>query len=587
MYRVAFVPALLAAVFVMFSLQDRPRPLPQGLAADVLFDGRLATARAAAIVTDNPTRTAGSRGDRATGALVASGLADRGFRVERDAFSHAGRQLVNVIGRRAGRTRRQIVVVSERDAEVTPDATGSAADTAALLELARVFEGRATRKTLVLASIDGSTLGEVGATRLAEALGDPSQVDAVIVVSDLASPTRRGPYVQGWSNDSRRAGIALQRTVEDSIRQELNRGADSNGALGQLARLAFPVGVGAQGPLLEHGFDAVRVSGSGELPPEGNGPLDAVDEDRIGTLGRATLRTVTAVDQHARLERGPETYLLAVSQVVPGWALALLSGTLLLPPLAVSVDAFARARRRRVAVLPWARWLGAWAAAFLCGVVMAELLALFGATPTPPPAPLPPADIPFDGAALAVLAGVAAAALAGWALARRLAVRPEPALRDPTDPGAAVALALALVGGGVLLWFLNPYTALLAAPAVHLWTLTALTRPLPPRRARALLVALGALPALLAWVYYLVALSIDPLESVWYLLLLVTGHSIGFPTTLIGCIWLALLGAVVELTYRTPRERTEAATPTGPRLYGPGSYAGPGSLGGTESALRR
>ena len=61
MYRVAFVPALLAAVFVMFSLQDRPRPLPQGLAADVLFDGRLATARADAIATENPTRTAGSR----------------------------------------------------------------------------------------------------------------------------------------------------------------------------------------------------------------------------------------------------------------------------------------------------------------------------------------------------------------------------------------------------------------------------------------------------------------------------------------------------------------------------------------------
>ena len=45
-YRAAFVPALLAAVLAMFSLQDRPRPLPQGLAADVLFDGRQAAARA-------------------------------------------------------------------------------------------------------------------------------------------------------------------------------------------------------------------------------------------------------------------------------------------------------------------------------------------------------------------------------------------------------------------------------------------------------------------------------------------------------------------------------------------------------------
>jgi hypothetical protein len=100
-------------------------------------------------------------------------------------------------------------------------------------------------------------------------------------------------------------------------------------------------------------------------------------------------------------------------------------------------------------------------------------------------------------------------------------------------------------------------------------------------------VALGALPALFAWVYYLFALSIDPLESGWYLLLLVTGHAVGLPTALVGCVWLALLAAVVELTRRTPRERPAPAAPSGPPVYGPGRHAGPGSLGGTESALRR
>jgi hypothetical protein len=577
----------LAAVLAMFSLQDRPRALPQGLAADVLFDGRAAAARAEAIAEANPDRAAGSRGNRATGALVAARLAERGFRVKSHPFSHAGRDLVNVVGRRAGLTRRQIVVVAERDASVVPDAAGSAADTAALLELARVFEGRATRKTLVLASTDGSALGEVGAIRLAEELGSPALVDAVLVVSDLGSPTRRGPFLQAWSNDSRRAGIALQRTVADSIRQELDRSAEGSGALGQLARLSFPVGVGAQGVLIERGFDAVRISGSGELPPGETGPPEPVDEDRLGALGRATLRTVSAVDQRARVEHGPETYLLAVSQVIPGWALALLSATLFLPTLAVSVDALARARRRRVAVLPWMRWIGAWAAAFLCAVAMAELLALVGATPVPPPAPMPPGDMPLDGAALAVLGAALAAALAGGLLARRLALRPAPALSDPTDPGAGVALALGLVAAAILLWALNPYAALLAVPAAHLWTLTALTRPPPPRRARAVLVALGALPGALVWVLYMFALSLDPLESLWYLLLLVTGHTLGLATVLVGCLWLGALGAVIELTRRTPRERADAVRPDGPPVYGPGRYAGPGSLGGTESALRR
>jgi hypothetical protein len=450
-----------------------------------------------------------------------------------------------------------------------------------------VFEGRATRKTLVLASIDGSTLGEVGAIRLAEELGPPSQVDAVLVMSDLGSRTRRGPFLQPWSNDSGRAAIALQRTAADSIRQELGRSADASGSLGQLARLSFPIGVGAQGPLLERGFDALRISGSGELPPSGNGPVESVDEDTLGTLGRATLRTVTAVDQRARIERGPETYLLAVSQVVPGWALALLAAALLLPAAAVSVDALARARRRRVAVLPWMRWIGAWAAAFLCALAAAELLALVGATPAPPPAPMPPSDMPLDGSALAVLGGVAAAAIGGWLMARRLALRGEPSLADPTDPGAGVALALALVLAGALLWLVNPCSALIAVPAAHLWTLTALTRPPPARRARGLLVLMGALPVLLVWLYHLFALSLDPLESVWYLFLLVTGHSLGLATVLIGCLWLGALGAVLELTYRTPRERVAPPAPRGPPVYGPGRYAGPGSLGGTESALRR
>ena len=97
---------------------------------------------------------------------MASELDRLGFPSERQRFTHAGRDLVNVIGRRAGRSRRQIVIVAARDAAVIPEATGSAADTAALLELARVFEGRPTRKTLVLASVDGSTLGEVGTTKL-------------------------------------------------------------------------------------------------------------------------------------------------------------------------------------------------------------------------------------------------------------------------------------------------------------------------------------------------------------------------------------------------------------------------------------
>ena len=68
-YRAAFIPALLALVIAAFSLESRPRPLPQGLAADIpLEDDTETTLRA--IVESHPDRRPGKTGNRATAALV-------------------------------------------------------------------------------------------------------------------------------------------------------------------------------------------------------------------------------------------------------------------------------------------------------------------------------------------------------------------------------------------------------------------------------------------------------------------------------------------------------------------------------------
>ena len=174
-------------------------------------------------------------------------------------------------------------------------------------------------------------------------------------------------------------------------------------------------------------------------------------------------------------------------------------------------------------------------------------------------------------------------------LRARLAVRPDPELLDRTDPGAGVALAPRRRPRPALpLWLLNPYAALLAVPAAHCgcWP-----RSPGPRaaaaRPRAAAGARRCCPRCSSGVYYLFALSLDPLGRVWYLLLLVTGHSVGLATALIGCLWLGLLGAVIELPRRAPREQRPPPEPAGPRVYGPGSYAGPGSLGGPASRWRR
>ena len=568
-YRAAFIPALLALVIAAFSLESRPRPLPQGLAADIpLEDATETTLRG--IVADQPDRRPGKPGNRAAGALVRDELRARGFRVATDHFREDGAELVNVIGQRDGRSQRRVVVVAGRDAATVPDAPGSAADTAALIELARVFEGRPSTKTLVLASIDGTTLGQVGAERLARDLGDPELVDAVLVISGFGGRASGKSLLVPWSNDSKRPGIALERTVTASLREELDERAGGTGVAGQLARLSFPVGVGPQGVLLERGFETVRISGSGELTDDG-GELHDVDEERLGALVRSALRTVTAVDQGPRPERGPDSYVTAVSQVMPGWVLAALSLALIIPALVGSVDALARARRRKEPVARWVRWAAAQVAPFLGALLLASLLALGGATPEPPGAPVAPGLHPLDTPALLVLAAVIGAAALLFAGTRFIALRSDPALADRSAPGAACAVCLLLSVTVLVLWAVNPFSALVLVPALHLWLLTTLVDPGPPRRARLLLVAAGLIiPALVA-LYFLINLSLDPLSGAWYLLLLVVGGHVGLITAVIGCVLAGLLTAVAGVAGRPDPEPEAEPRPS---IRGPASPIG-------------
>jgi len=585
-YRAAFLPALVCVVLVMFSLESLPPGLPQGLAADVVFDGDQAGTTTRAILDAGEDRRAGTVGDRAAAALVAGGFEQRGFSVRVDRFEHDGKELVNVIGRRAGKSRRQIVVVAARDARGVPDAAGSAADTAAIVEIGRVFEGRPSDKTLVLASLDGSRLGEVGTARLASQLDDPELVDGVIVLSGLGLGGRGPASLQPWSNDTLRAGIGLQRTVAASLREEQGGGARRASPAGQLARLAFPVGVGPQGVLLDAGYDAVRIAGDGELPDPGDSTIERLDEDRLEELGRAALRSLTALDAGPRPERGPGTYVTAVSQMMPGWVLALLSLTLILPALVASVDAFARARRRREPVAAWLIWVATRVVGLISGLALAYGLSLAGATPDPPDAPVAPELYPLDVAAGAVLAVVLITIVLGSLALRHVVVGREPRLADPFAPGAAVAVALVLSLAVLALWLVNPYSALLLAPALHLWLLGTLFDPPPPRRARFAMVVGGLLLPVLLVVYYLLALSLDPLSGAWYLLLLVTGGHVSLASALIACLLGGVLGAVIAVARARPPPALHAV-PAPPSVRGPGGLAGPGSLGGTSSALPR
>jgi len=358
------------------------------------------------------------------------------------------------------------------------------------------------------------------------------------------------------------AGPRQQRTVGESLLQELPRGGAGRGpgTSSQFARLAFPLGIGDQASFLDQGFDALRLSGSGELPPKGQ---PAPSADRLGALGRSTLRTVFAYDAGGRVNEKPSSYLLIAQKMLPRWSVALLVLALLLPVLAASIDSFARVRRRREPVLPWLRWIGAGLVPFVVALAVAEFLVLVGQAPDAPPAPLPPSAFPVDGSAAVTLGLCTLFFVLSW-----LFLRPWLAGKGSAadSPGAGAALALVLSIASLLVWVVNPYAALALLPAFHLWLLVTASPVAPGRPAALALIAAGLIVPFFIGIAVMARLSLGILSGLWYGFLLVTGHDVGLYTALVGALLLTCLAAAVRIALtRRPPPRTEPETKT--RLY--------------------
>lgn len=579
-YRAGLLPILFALVLAGFSLREPPRPLDTSLASDA-FDGAAAFRQLDALATAAPLRRPGSAGDRYVAAQVADGLRANGFRVGIRTLSaqtaDGGRTLETVVGERAGFSARRILVVAHRDA-LGRGARAELSGTAALLELARVLGGRTLGRTLVLASTSGGTAGLAAAEQLASSPGGP--VDAVLVLGDLAGVRTQRPLVVPWSRSTAIAPLALRRTVESAVRTETGMHPGGPTPAVQLARLAFPLALGEQGPFDAHGLPAVLLSASGEHPPAADEP---VSQQRLTVFGRAALHSVTALDGGPDLPAsGP--YMVLEQKLLPAWAVRLLAAALMLPVLLAAVDAFARVRRRRERVGMWLRWVLAGAAPFALAALVALALFGVGLVHAAPGAPVAGAA---SAPNLAALACVLLALVAGWSWLRPalLRVARVPSARDTAAGGAATATIVVLCAAALLVWLGDPYAGLLLIPALHLW-LWAMAPETRPRRAVALLLwAAGMLPALLVAYAYARQFGLDPLELAWMGTLLVAGGGLSLLAVLVWSVVLACGAATLAVVLSGGRADAEAAPPI--TVRGPATYAGPGSLGGTESALRR
>lgn len=587
-YRTGLVVVALAVLVLGFSFSDQPAPIPSALAPDA-FNGQNAQSSMLRLASLYPSRPPGSSADYDIAHEVKTAFRRDGFSsASTDAFSgqtaSGTRTLENVVASRPGIQSGSIVILAARDARGSP-ATAALSGTATELELARDLAGETLHRTVILASTSGSE-GAAGALRLAATLGPP--IDAVIVLGDLASAHLHQPIIVPWSNAQVVAPPVLRSTLAAELSSQAAMTTTGTSLFGQFAHLAFPLSTSAQAPFGNLGVPAVMLSLSGERGPGPGAPLGGPDQ--LNSVGRAVLATVSALDSGPAVQR-PSAYLIFSGKQVPRWALSLLILALIVPVLMTTIDGLARARRHGHVVWRWLVVVLAAAVPFLLAALAVLTARLLGAIAIAPPGPLPAAAISLHAGALAILILAALIAVGSFAVLRPLAIRFAAGRRarrravEEQQEGIVAAVLMVMCAATLAIWLANPFAAALAVPALHLWLVAVSPDLRLPVSLRAALVALGLVPVAAVVVYYGVDLGYGPLALAWSAVLLLVGHGVGLLAVLewsllLGCALVA--AGLVLIAARQPRPEPVAVT-----VRGPVGYAGPGSLGGTESAIRR
>src|SRR5829696_1039199 len=554
LYRFALLAVPLAAVIAMFSLQSVPPTFSGGVPPDA-FDTATAAPLAKQLAESAAYPTPGSAADNAMAEQVKqqfTGIDGATVAEQRFGGSFHGHDvdLRNLIATLPGESNRQIALIAPRDVAQGSGAATTAAGTAAMLQIANTFSGSSHRKTLVFVSTDGSSIGALGAKRFIRDYTDAGLLDAAIVLTQPAERDPTAPLVIPWSTGAQNTASQLEETANSIVSKETATPSGDEGPLSDLFRLALPAGLGEQGPLVEAGLPAVRLSSDGELPidPSEDTP-DNFDTDTFVRFGRASLSLILALDSSpGAVEHGPSGYIGVAGNLLPGWTIAMLALALLFPVALAAGSGLASGARSPIEAAHGFLWAGLRTAPFLGALLVVLAAALVGLMPSP--------DFPFDprfeslglgGTISMVLAILAYCAIAFF-------MRP---LRPPPPQAASSAAPAAVLLGctaALGVWVVNPYLGLLVAVGLHAW-LFAATRP-AGWPAAAGLVLLGLLP-LLALVANL-ASRFGAGFDVWHdLFLMLADGQIGVSVALLGCLFAGAGVAIVALGRRPARPSGE------------------------------
>ncbi len=575
------LPILAVVVLAAFSVGDRPRALKTFQAPDA-YDGAVAQQEVNRLVAVYPARPAGGAADADLAEDLKSRFAADGLEVdtqtaEASAPDGTKGDATQVYATRPGQAEGITVIAAARDS-VRPGSKAELTGTATLLQLSNLLGKRRVEHPIVLVSVSG-TIGQTGFRDLARRLSaEERPVRAVIVVGTLGTPDLLTPVVP-FSNGPQLASLRLRRTLEESLRDERPVGDARAGAAAQLVRLAAPVTTGGQGPLLRSGLPAVLLSTTGDrIAPAALRPT----AERLEMDGRALLRAIIAIDNAGPVDLGPEQRLTAGDGIIPDWAIRAIVLALLVPPLLLVVDGLARARRQRQRVGRWIAWTLILGLPQLLGIGAVALADSFGWVDLPG-GPIDPAVWTGEASPLAIFTAVT---ILGHAVLRPLLLFGL-GLRGQRSsaPAAPLGLAVVLVLTALLTWVVNPAAAAMMVPAVLLWPVVLDAGMRPPRGWALLAVFVGVLPLILLLENLLTRYPLGDATSAgsWFVALLSSGD-IG----LFAQLWFTVLGGCCIAAFLVARHGRSTDLGDGEvTVRGPVTYAGPGSLGGVDSALDR
>jgi peptidase M28-like protein len=477
-----------------------------------------------------------------------------GFKPQVDRFSATipgrGRvQLRNVLFTAGPQDADAIVVMAHRDdAGTGAGANDNASGTAALIELARSYatptgsaEPIGPQHRLLFLSTDGGAFGGLGATHFAEHYPDRSRVLAVINLDSIAG--RGSPRLELAGDEPRSPASVLAETAAARIAEQTGSAPGRTSALGQLTDLAFPFSFYEQAPLVGRGIPAITLTTAGNRPPASFGDTpERLHRKQLTDIGRAAQGLVGSLDEGIELARGTHSYVYLGSRLVRGWAVELALIAMLLPFVVVTVDLFARCRRRKIPVAPGLRAYRSRLGFWLWAGAMFLFLGLVGVWPGGAARPVAPETGAAGNWPALGLILLAVLALPGWLVSRsRLAPRRPATVEEELAGHTAAMLALGVVA--LLVVATNPFALLFLLPSLHIWLWLPQVRG-RGRWARAALLVAGLIGPFILVGSFMFRFGLG-LDAPWYLAELV---SIGYVSIVAFVLVLGWLASAAQLT---------------------------------------